>query len=246
MVEVRADTAARQRTRASIVERAAELLREQGPAAVTLRAVAEAAGMQAPTIYRFFDDKDALLDAVAEHILVTYVDTKAQAEHDDDPVADLRAGWETHIGFALANAPVFALLNDPTRATRSPAAAAGMTILRERVRRVAAAGRLRVSEDRAIAMIQAGGNGAVLALLAQPPAERDLGLADAMYEAVARTILTDTPALPTDDTLAAAVAFRAVVPTLPTLSPVERALLTEWLDRATATPPEPRPQTARA
>ena len=51
------------------MEVAARLLREQGAAAVTTRAVAMAAGVQAPTIYRLFGDKDGLLDAVAEYVL---------------------------------------------------------------------------------------------------------------------------------------------------------------------------------
>ena len=61
----------REQTRAKIVECAARLFQEEG--AVTTRSVARAAGMQAPTIYRFFEDKEALLDAVAEHVFATYV-----------------------------------------------------------------------------------------------------------------------------------------------------------------------------
>ena len=65
-------------TRARIVDAAARLLREAGPAAVTTRGVAEAAGLQAPAIYRLFGDKDGLLEAVAEHVLATWVDSKAR------------------------------------------------------------------------------------------------------------------------------------------------------------------------
>ncbi|MGC7095731.1 TetR/AcrR family transcriptional regulator [Amycolatopsis lurida] len=220
-------TDSRRRTRANIIEVATRLLREQGAATVTTRAVAQAAGMQAPTIYRFFEDKDALLDAVAEHVFGIYTAEKALAEAGDDPVADLRTGWDAHIGFGLANGALFGLLTDPAR--RSPAAEAGMAVLRARVHRVAAAGRLRVPERRAVELVHAAGTGAVLALLAVPPSERDLGLADAMYDAVAHAILTDTPDLPDGDALT--VAFRAVVPELPTLTAGERTLLTEWLDR---------------
>ena len=67
------------------------MLREQGVAAVTTRAVAEAAGVQAPTIYRLFGDKDGLLDAVAEHVLAVYVADKAVAADSGDPIAVLRA-----------------------------------------------------------------------------------------------------------------------------------------------------------
>jgi AcrR family transcriptional regulator len=232
MLEAKPDSAGRSTTQARIVECAAHLLRDQGASAVTTRAVAQAAGMQAPTIYRFFDDKDSLLDAVAEHVLATYVTGKARVADGCDPLADLRAGWDSHIDFGLANAALFGLLTDPSRATRSPAAAMGLEVLRGRVHRVAAAGRLRVSERRAVDLIHAAGTGCVLTLLSTPPQHRDLSLADTMYEAVTRSILTDTPAIPANDPAAATVAFRALAPTLTTLTDAERGLLSEWLDRA--------------
>ncbi|WP_199511148.1 TetR/AcrR family transcriptional regulator [Nucisporomicrobium flavum] len=220
----------RPKTRTHIVEAAARLLREQGAGALTTRAVAHAAGMQAPTIYRFFADKDALLDAVAEHVFATYVAAKSVGA-DGDPIADLRAGWDRHIEFGLANAALFGLLTDPTRGGPSPAAAAGLEVLRARVHRVAAIGRLRVPERRAVELIHAAGTGAVLTLLATAPEQRDPGLADAMYDAVTSFILTDVPALPAAGAAGAAVAFRAYVPELPNLTGTERALLAEWLDR---------------
>jgi AcrR family transcriptional regulator len=232
MTEARPDNASRHKTRATIVECAAQLLREHGASAVTTRAVAQAAGMQAPTIYRFFEDKDALLDAVAEHVFATYVAGKTLVQDSGDPIADLRAGWDTHIGFGLANAALFGLLTDPSREARSPAATAGLEVLRARVHRVAEIGRLRVPERRAVELIHAAGTGAVLTLLATPPQDRDLDLADAMYEAVMRSILTDVPTLPAHSATAAAVAFRAIAPKLAPLTEAERALLSEWLDRA--------------
>jgi AcrR family transcriptional regulator len=222
----------RERTRSSIVEVAARLLRDEGAAAVTTRAVAQAAGMQAPTIYRFFEDKEALLDAVAEHVLATYVSSKEVAAGDADPVADLRAGWHAHISFGLANAALFGLLTDPARGGRSPAAEAGLEVLRARVHRVAGTGRLRVPEARAVALIHAAGVGTVLTLLSSAPSERDPGLADAMYDSVLRTILADAPPLPAADPRSSVDAFVAVAPTL---TPAERALLGEWLSR----PPPP-------
>jgi hypothetical protein len=133
-------------------------------------------------------------------------------------VADLRAGWDAHIAFGLANAPLFGLLIDPRR-TAGPAAAAGLEVLRARVHRVASTGRLRVTERRAVEVIHAAGTGAVLTLLAAPPGEREPGLADTMYQAVLHAILADapTPAVAT--------------PGLEKLTDAERALLTEWLDR---------------
>lgn len=219
--------------RENILDVAAQLLREQGARAVTTRAVARAAGVQAPTIYRFFEDKDALLDAVAERVFATYVAGKA-VDQSADPVADLRAGWELHIDFGLANPALFGLLADPNRGTSSPAAAAGLQILRTRVHRVGVAGRLRVSERRAVELIHSAGTGVLLTLLSAPPADRDPALAEAMYSMVERCILTDAPAPAADSTSAAVVSFRAIAPDLPMLTDAERNLLCQWLDRADA------------
>lgn len=224
-------------TRSTIIDVAARLLREHGPAAVTTRGVAEEAGVQAPAIYRLFGDKDGLLDAVAEHVLASYVSTKAAtvqaaSAENVDPLDDLRAGWQMQIDFGVANPTLFGLLSDPGRALRSPAVQAGKQVLESRVHRVAAAGRLRVSEQRAVDLIHAAGTGTVLTILSTPPEQRDHRLADDMYEAVLRQILTDASEPAEDAAMATAVTFRAIAPRLDVLSEAERQLLAEWLDRA--------------
>src|SRR3954452_18482594 len=95
-------------TRTRIVTAAAALLADGGRDAVTTRAVAAAAGVQAPTIYRLFGDKTGLLDAVAEHGFQAYLGGKAAP--DGDPVECLRAGWDLHVGFGLANPGLYALM----------------------------------------------------------------------------------------------------------------------------------------
>ncbi|GAA0617898.1 helix-turn-helix domain-containing protein [Streptomyces crystallinus] len=214
------------------MEVAAQLLREHGPSGVTTRAVAQAAGMQAPAIYRLFGDKDGLLDAVAEHVLAAYVDGK-EPGNGGDPVADLRAGWDTHrlrpgqprrLRPSRSPLPPHTLTGGHRRPGRP-----------SRVHHVAAASRLRVPERRAVELIHAAGTGAVLTLLSMPPQDRDTGLADAMFDAAARSILTELPAVAENSTAAATFAFRAVVPDLPTLTTAERFLLSEWLDRPTPT-----------
>lgn len=226
-------------TRARIIDAAAHLLQNDGPAAVTTRAVAVRAGVQAPAIYRLFGDKDGLLESVAEHVMSEFVATKAaivQAAADDDvdPLDDLRHGWDTQIDFGLSNPVLFRLLSDPARVEGSPAAQSGRRVLEARVHRVAAAGRLRVGENRAVGIIQAAGIGTIQTMLATPPEFRDAGLPDAMYDAVLSHILTDAPGPVSDDRLTAAVAFRAVAPDLDALSSAERQVLVEWLDRAIA------------
>ncbi|KQS73699.1 TetR/AcrR family transcriptional regulator [Modestobacter sp. Leaf380] len=224
----------RTRTRGEVVEVAARLLAAGGADAVTTRAVAAEAGVQAPTIYRLFGDKDGLLDAVAEHVFTTYVAGKQLAPQTDDPVADLRAGWDVHVGFGLANPALSALLADPRRGARSPAVRAGADVLRARVRRVAAAGRLRVSEERAVDLVHSIGTGCVLTLVRTPPEERDLGLVDAAWDAVLAAVTTDAAGTAPEGTTVAAVALRAGLDDVAVLSASERALLAEWLDRITA------------
>lgn len=220
--------------RSGIVAAATRLLREGGSRAVTTRAVAQAANVQPPTIFRLFGDKDGLLQAVAEHVIAEYVTDKAAlaAKEDGDPVEDLRAAWRTHIGFGLANPDVFMLLIEPGRLRYSAALAAGTAVLQTRVARVAAAGLLTVTQDRAVGMIQATGTGTVLALLSQAEKDRDPQLADALIEAVLADIITTAPAPPTSDPVAVAVTFQAALPELPALSGAERGLLSEWLSRS--------------
>jgi AcrR family transcriptional regulator len=229
-------TGKRSTTQAKIIDAAASLLREHGPAAVTTRRVAEQAGVQPPAIYRLFGDKDGLLEAVAEHVMAAFASSKAvlmQAASADnvDPLDDLCAGWRSQIELGVANPALFRLLSDPTRVARSPAAQSGRRVLEARVHRVAAAGRLRVSEPRAVGMIQAAGIGVIQTLLATPPEHHDPDLAEAMYEAVLAHILTDAPEPPQGGPMATAVTFRAIAPELTMLSDAERKLLDDWLAR---------------
>ena len=229
---------ARASTRAAIVAAAAALLHDGGPTAVTTRGVAEQAGVQAPTIYRLFGDKDGLLEAVAEHVMATFVATKATAVEaeitaDLDPLEDLRNSWRRQIDFGLTNPAIFRLLSDPDRVIASPAAQAGKQVLAARVRRLATTARLRVTEKRAVDLIQAAGIGTIQTLLATPLEERDPELADAMLDAVLGRILTNASAEAPDGPVATAVALRALAPQLDALSDSERHLLIEWLDRIT-------------
>lgn len=217
--------------RVEIVTAAARLLQEHGADAMTTRGVAQAAGVQAPTIYRLFGDKDGLVEAVAEHVMASYVAGKSRsAAGAGDPVADLHSGWRMHVEFGLANPALYALIG--ARSAPSPATAAGIEVLRTRVHRLAAAGRLRVDEERALLMIHAAGHGTVLALLGTPEDERDTGLADAMFDAVSGQILTAAPVVADTSTRAVAVTFATVLADLPALTEAERALMGEWLHRS--------------
>ncbi len=230
----------RDRTRAQLVEVATQLLASGGPDAVTTRSVALAAGVQAPTIYRLFGDKGGLLNAVAEHGFADYVARKPPVGADGDPVQSLRAGWELHVGFGLANPELFRLMHAARQTSDGrTAAGAGLAVLQARVHRVAEAGRLRVTERRAVELIAAAGTGVVFTLIDQAGDERDDALAHTAWEAVCSAILTDESAAAVPGPAAAAVTLRAALPDLQALTSAERALLSDWLDRITTSQPTP-------
>ncbi|MEV0676414.1 TetR family transcriptional regulator [Actinosynnema sp. NPDC050436] len=102
---------------------AAGLLAEGGIDAVSTRAVAAAAGVQAPALYRLFGAKQGLLDAVAAHGFERYLAAKLTSPPGADPVEDLRRGWDVHVGFGLAHPAFYVLMYGVARPGRRPARA---------------------------------------------------------------------------------------------------------------------------
>lgn len=227
-------TASASRTRERIVAAATLLLAEGGREAVSTRAVSVAAGVQPPALYRLFGDKRGLLDAVAAHGLKTYFQRKTARVQIGDPVEDLRAGWDLHVGFGLENPALYALIyGEPRPGASSPAAVAAADVLDLHIRRIAEAGRLRVPEEHAAHLVHAAGLGTTLTLIAMPEDRRDPALSHSAREAVIAAITTDVPTGREPGPVGAAVTLRAVLPQTTVLSVPERALLAEWLDRIT-------------
>lgn len=224
--------------RALVLNAAAKLVASGGVAALTTRAVASAASVQAPTLYRLFGEKRGLLNAVAEHALATYVEQKAAVEPHPDPVQDLIDGWDSCVAFGLANPAVFAIMNEIAMpASASPAALTGLAVLRKRVQRIARAGRLSMSIERAVALIHAAGVGTVVTLLAMPSEARDGQLSSSARDAALAAILTDAPTQPRDNGIAPlAIALGSRLSETADLTPGERLLLAELLDRLASVP----------
>ncbi|MFF5230937.1 TetR/AcrR family transcriptional regulator [Dactylosporangium sp. NPDC000521] len=232
-------------TREKIVEAAAALLNEGGREAISTRAVSAAAGVQAPTIYRLFGDKQGLLDAVAGHGFVSYLGGKMGLEATGDPVEDLRRGWDLHVAFGLEHPAVYTLIyGEPRPGVESPAARAAAEVLAGQVKRIAAAGRLRVSEERAAHLVHAAGCGMTLTLIALPPEARDPALSILARESVIAAVTVERVSGGDgngqgggggqgsgDGLVGAAGALRAALPGVTALTGAERALLDEWLAR---------------
>lgn len=218
--------------RQRILAAALDLLTKGGRDALTTRAAAAAAGIQAPTIYRQFGDKQGLLDAVAEHGFRAYLQQKHVDVDGTDPVDNLRIGWDLHVGFGLANPAIFtAMYGDPQPGRASAASQRALAMLRERMHGLARAGRLRVDETRAAEMVRAAACGVVFILLEQASAERNLEVSQATREAVIAAITLDRPVVPDAELAPISAALRARLPEAAALSPAERGVMAEWLDR---------------
>jgi AcrR family transcriptional regulator len=222
--------------RRRIVEAAVELLEKGGPDAVSTRAVAAAAGMQPPAIYRLFGDKEGLLEAVAEHGYAQFLESK-RAQLDPEPqdaVEDLRRGWDMVVEFGISRPELFAVMDRATGREADRAHRAGLEILRGRVRRLAAGGWLRVDEELAAQIIQATGRGAVTTWNSTPAERRNPALLTALREAMVAAVTRAEPMVPAAETgpAAAARALRAALPDdADVLSDAEQHLLREWLTR---------------
>jgi len=228
--------------RARIVRAAIELLASGGRSAVTTRAVSASAGVQPPTIYRHFGDMQGLLDEAARETLAGHMREQATRALTNDPVEDLRRGWDLHIAFGLAHPDAFALLySGPSVAASVSAIHEGVAVLQGLVARIAEAGRLRVDVAHATDLIHAAGTGVTLTLAATPPEERDPRLSETMREAILTAITVPASAeapnggpdaAPATERVAVhAVALRALLTEASALSPAERQLLSDWLDR---------------
>jgi AcrR family transcriptional regulator len=242
---------------AVILQAAAKLLTEHGPAGISTRAVAAAAGVQTPALYRLFGDKDGLLDALGSYGFESYLAEKRSLEPSEDAIDDIRRGWNIHVEFGLANPAFYALMYGNLRPGRRPAAAQeNAQILRRLLERARQQGRLRVPVEDAARAIEASTTGAVLLLLAQPEDERDPASLTGLRDTVINSIISDAaPATDVRTTIAGrALALLAALGDGPGdgfgdgdgapdpvtgagFSAAEAAVLREWLGTLTRSSP---------
>jgi AcrR family transcriptional regulator len=178
-----------------------------------------------------FGDKRGLLDAVAQNELAAYVASKAKRKRHADPVQEVRIGWDLHVEFGLAHPSLFAIMEfAPQAGGPSPAAAAGLEILRQKINDIAKAGRLRVSEQRAAALVHSACTGTILTLLGQPQMLRDEGLSETAREAVIAAIIGEA-SVARKNIAGLAISLRAALDQTTILSAGEQLLLSELLKR---------------
>lgn len=99
------------RLRDEIVQAALRLIDRAGAEAVTLRAVARAAGISAPSIYGHFENREDILDAVIQQCFTELADELVAARDEcEDPVERLQAGCEAYLAFAARRPHRYSLL----------------------------------------------------------------------------------------------------------------------------------------
>jgi AcrR family transcriptional regulator len=231
-----ADTTADSTTRQRLIAAAAGLLASSAGEPVSTRAICAEAGVGAPTLYHHFGDKQGLFDAVVAKGFEDYLATKQTGAPTGEPIADLRAGWDTHVDFGLANPAVYTLMYGLGRqGKRPPAAADAHRILIGALEQVALAGRLTMPVQEAADMTDAARVGVTLALIAS--GTPDMALSTRTRDAILATVTTGSPAGHAEQaggstTISLAIALDAAVASADgPLSGAEAALLREWLNR---------------
>jgi len=229
--------------REKILEAATDLLAKAPVADVSTRAVCEAAGVGAPMLYRLFGDKAGLLAAVVDRGFEEYLASKRAARPSDDPVADLRSGWDNHMRFALEHPNHYRLMYSPELTAPPVSAQEAHALLHGILERCAAAGRLTVPPALATQMIMSANVGAALSMLTRPEQYPDPRfserLRDTLLDSLTRPAGTTEPrerdsrrkAVPV---AAATLAARLRAEQSPVFTPAESALLEQWLDRLSA------------
>ena len=130
-------------TRREILDAAWEVLRADGPAALSLRDLAARVGMRAPSLYSYFSSKNDIYDALFEDGNRAVLAVYESVEPTDDPVADLRASAHRFVQLAVDDPVRYTLLFqrpipgfEPSPEAYAPAVAMYQTL----VERMAAAG----------------------------------------------------------------------------------------------------------
>ncbi len=108
-------------TPAAILESALQLLESGGADGLTMRSLAEALGIKAPSLYRHYADRATLEAALVAHGAVQ-LQTMLKEIAEGTPAARLRQAAERYREFAHAHPALYALMMQPQPMTGAPKA----------------------------------------------------------------------------------------------------------------------------
>jgi AcrR family transcriptional regulator len=103
-------TERREATRAEILDAAWELVRHEGLAGLSLRDLARKVGMQAPSLYSYFDSKHAIYDALFAQGAREFLDRRTGMQLSGDTLADMQSNMRAFVRFCTADPVRYQLL----------------------------------------------------------------------------------------------------------------------------------------
>jgi Transcriptional regulator len=146
-------------TREEILSAAWQMVRTEGLAGLSLRDLARQVGMQAPSLYSYFDSKHAIYDAMFAQGARDYLDREALIGLTGDALLDLKNGLRFFIGFCTEDPSRYQLLFQRTIPGFEPSAESfalaieGLEAMRARL------SSLGVTDPRALDLLTAIGTG---------------------------------------------------------------------------------------
>lgn len=93
-----------------ILQAAVQMVEREGPDGLSLRAVAEELGVRAPSLYRYFPQKEALEVAVAEEALKAILSRLQDAATVSDPEKRFRKTVDAYLEFARERFALYSFL----------------------------------------------------------------------------------------------------------------------------------------
>ena len=102
--------ARRRQARDAIVAAAWSLVHDEGLAAMSLRELAKRAGITTPTVYAYFESKNAIYDAMFGQAATEFADRMTQPYHREDPRAVLAEGVRRFHEFCASDVARYQLL----------------------------------------------------------------------------------------------------------------------------------------
>lgn len=183
--------ARRRDARRSILDSATDLLRRDGAQGLTMRRVAARSGCAAPTLYHYFRDKTALLDAMLEAAFSELLAELDRLPAARDPATELRAQCLAIVRFCLANPVHFRLMSEarPDDAPPLSAHAQSQQRLERPLSALAEAGRLRAERETTAQSLWALLHGLVSIQIVQPENDWQRDLAPAAIDALLRGLV---------------------------------------------------------
>ena len=100
----------REATRAEILEAAWDVVRTEGLAALSLRDLAGRVGMQAPSLYSYFDSKHAIYDAMFAQGAQQFLDIEREVPTTGDVLHDLQTGSRRFVAFCTEDPARYQLM----------------------------------------------------------------------------------------------------------------------------------------